>query len=75
MRFFCPKIFLIHNMKCMKGMCEEEVVALGSIIAITICKEFDENEILTIKNLLSQIYSSMCVICSQKSIKNKGDKK
>lgn len=75
MRFFYPKNNIIHNMKCMKVMCEEEVVALGSIIAITICKEFDEKEILTIKNLLSQIYSSMCVICSQKLVKNKDDKK
>lgn len=62
-------------MKYMKGLCEEEVVALGTIIAISICKEFDQDEVLTIKNLLSQIFSTICVLCSQKSVKDKCNKK
>ena len=56
----------------MKEMCEEEVAVLGTLIAVIICKDFEDDEIITLKNLISQIYSTMCTICTQRVI---GDKK
>ena len=59
----------------MKELFEEEVAVLGTIIAIALCKDAEDDELITIKNLISQIYSTLCTIVSQKIVGEKIRKK
>ena len=57
----------------MKGLSPEEITLLATSFAINIAKGKDDIELITIKNFIGQVYSSLGTICTERAF-NKKDK-